>query len=63
MQNKRWEQGGGQDVILKIKIGLRKVKTCQFGSAKTFWTSIWAQVAEGGKRQNKAKDLPDKSKY
>ncbi len=50
-------------MILKIKIGLRKVKTCQFGSAKTFWTSIWAQVAEGGKRQNKAKDLPDKSKY
>ncbi len=50
-------------MILKIKIGQRKVKTCQFGSAKTFWTSNWAQVAEGGKMHNKAKDLPEKSKY
>jgi hypothetical protein len=33
-----------QYVTLQIKIGLRKVETCWFGSAKWFWLSIFAQL-------------------
>jgi hypothetical protein len=34
--------------------GWRKVKTCQFGSAKWFWPSIFAQDAKVGKRHSRA---------
>jgi len=50
-----------QYVTLQIKIGGRKVKTCQFGSAKWFWPSIFVQFAEAGERHSKAQHLPEKS--
>lgn len=37
---------GAQYVTLEIKIGGRKVKTCQLGLAKWFWPSNFAQFAE-----------------
>jgi hypothetical protein len=37
-----------QYVTLQIKIGSRKVKTCQFGSSKWFWPSFFAQITESG---------------
>jgi hypothetical protein len=40
---------------------MKKFKTCQFGSAKWFWASIFAQFADTGKRHNKAQHLPEKS--
>jgi hypothetical protein len=44
---------GTQYVTLQIKIGWRKVKACQIGSAKWFWHSIFAQFSEAGKRHSK----------
>jgi len=41
-----------QFVTLHTKTGWRKVTTCRFGSAKWFWTSIFAQCAEAGKKIN-----------
>jgi hypothetical protein len=41
-------------VALKIKIGRKKVKTCQFGSAKCFWPNMFAKLAEGGETHSKA---------
>jgi hypothetical protein len=52
---------GAQYMTLQIKIGRRKVKTCQFGSAKWFWPSILAHFAEAGKRHSKVEHLPEKS--
>jgi hypothetical protein len=43
-----------QYVTLQIKIGSRKVKTCQFGSSKWFWPSIFAQITESGLNHSKA---------
>jgi hypothetical protein len=40
----------------------KSLKTCQFGLAKWFWPSIFAQfAAEAGKWQSKAQHLRKKS--
>jgi hypothetical protein len=50
-----------QNVTLQIKVGGRKMKTCQFGSAKWFRPSIFVQFAEPVERHSKAQYLPEKS--
>jgi len=50
-----------QYVTLHLEIEWRKVKICQFGSAKSFWPNIFAQFAEVGKRHSKAVHMPEKS--
>jgi len=43
---------GAQYVILRSKIGWRKLQICQFGSGKLFFLTIIAQLAVTGKRRS-----------
>jgi hypothetical protein len=48
--DERWcksNSTNAQYVSLQVKIGFRKVKTCQFGLAKWFWPSIFCMVCRG----------------